>query len=371
MANRGEWAELYVLFKLLGEGRIYAADETLNRNPDSYLDIIKIIREEVRNCLIEYNTGTIVEIKLGNETIVSIPAEEFLRNAEILLQTICTSEGRSFDVLSETNEFRERALVLKHKSPSRGYYDGFGGKNDIIMQIRERALTYIAGFSIKSKYKHASTLFNASKASSIAFELVNLTSIQMNEINSLLTNDGGKDKEARIKYIKDNNIDFTFSHFNKTLRYDYSVFEENLRLANGRELIETLPYFLKVHYFNNCNKVSDIVAWLITENPLNSRNPEALYCRLIKEFLYVSFAGMTPATPWNGTAVVNGGYIIAKDDGEVLAYHTRDIESFKSFLFNSTKIDRPAASSRRCNYAHVYQENDRYYFDLNFQIRFI
>lgn len=43
-ANRGEWAELYVLFKLLAEGKIYSADENLNRNANSYLEIIKIIR---------------------------------------------------------------------------------------------------------------------------------------------------------------------------------------------------------------------------------------------------------------------------------------------------------------------------------------
>ena len=30
-ANKGEWSELYVLFKLLGEKKLYAGDGDLNR----------------------------------------------------------------------------------------------------------------------------------------------------------------------------------------------------------------------------------------------------------------------------------------------------------------------------------------------------
>ena len=30
--NRGEWAEFYVLLKLLGDGRLYAANQLLKKN---------------------------------------------------------------------------------------------------------------------------------------------------------------------------------------------------------------------------------------------------------------------------------------------------------------------------------------------------
>ena len=42
--NKGEWAEFYVMLKLLGEGKLYTADKTLKKKIDSYLDILKIIR---------------------------------------------------------------------------------------------------------------------------------------------------------------------------------------------------------------------------------------------------------------------------------------------------------------------------------------
>jgi hypothetical protein len=44
--NRGEWSEIYVFLKLLATGKIYAADEHLNRIENMFFPIIKIIREE-------------------------------------------------------------------------------------------------------------------------------------------------------------------------------------------------------------------------------------------------------------------------------------------------------------------------------------
>ena len=44
--NKGEWSEIYVLLRLLADGRIYAADENLQRLENVYFPILKIIREE-------------------------------------------------------------------------------------------------------------------------------------------------------------------------------------------------------------------------------------------------------------------------------------------------------------------------------------
>ena len=44
--NKGEWSEIYVLLRLLADGRIYAADENLRRLEKVYFPILKIIREE-------------------------------------------------------------------------------------------------------------------------------------------------------------------------------------------------------------------------------------------------------------------------------------------------------------------------------------
>ncbi|MDR1939993.1 MAG: HpaII family restriction endonuclease [Clostridiales bacterium] len=373
-ANRGEWAELYVIFKLLGEGKIYAADEKLVKNPNSYLAIIKIIREEVKNRLIEYKTGMTVEICLKDRPSVFIPAIEFLNNAQTLLDTIKSSSGRSFDILPETDGFKNRALITKFKSPSNGYYEGFGGKNDIIIETydHETALRAVAGFSIKSKYNCPATLFNASEASAFVYELKNITDSDMLFVNSLFTQRGGIDKQARISFFKENNVDIEFSHIKFYKNTGYSIFADNLDIVRG-DMIEVLNAVIMTHYFIPSNtRIADITRTLIEKNPLNKRNPENYYPKAIKDFLYASFSGMTAATKWNGLAVVNGGYISANlDSGEVLVFHTRSGEPFRSFLFENTKIDRPSASEQKHDYAKVYKDDGKYYFDLNFQVRFI
>ena len=44
--NKGEWSEIYALLKLLGEGKVYAGDENLNRINDLFYPIIMILRQE-------------------------------------------------------------------------------------------------------------------------------------------------------------------------------------------------------------------------------------------------------------------------------------------------------------------------------------
>ena len=176
-ANRGEWAELYVLFKLLGEGKIYAADENLNKDTSSYLEIIKIIREEVQNTITEYHTGLDVSIYVENELVTSVPASDFLRNADLLLNNIKTATGRTFDVAPEIVSFMKDARIKSVKAKSVSRYKNIGGKNDIVMEIRDHstALVSVAGFSIKAKGKSPATLFNTAKASSFVYKITGAT----------------------------------------------------------------------------------------------------------------------------------------------------------------------------------------------------
>ena len=44
--NRGEWTEAYVFLRLLGDGRIYGANDNLEKDELTYIDIINIIKDE-------------------------------------------------------------------------------------------------------------------------------------------------------------------------------------------------------------------------------------------------------------------------------------------------------------------------------------
>ena len=44
--NKGEWSEIYTLLKLLGEGKVYAGDQHMNKIHDLFYPIIMILRQE-------------------------------------------------------------------------------------------------------------------------------------------------------------------------------------------------------------------------------------------------------------------------------------------------------------------------------------
>lgn len=44
--NKGEWSEAYTLTKLLGETKIHASDENLNKIDDEFYPILKILKIE-------------------------------------------------------------------------------------------------------------------------------------------------------------------------------------------------------------------------------------------------------------------------------------------------------------------------------------
>lgn len=71
---------------------------------------------------------------------------------------------------------------------------------------------------------------------------------------------------------------------------------------------------------------------------------------------------------WNGIEEANGGYVVVKNDGEILAYHIYNRDIFENFLLNNTKFERGSTSKH--NYCKVYKENDNYFIRLNLAIRF-
>ena len=79
--------------------------------------------------------------------------------------------------------------------------------------------------------------------------------------------------------------------------------------------------------------------------------------------------GMMPASVWDGVYQANGGYLVVKEDGEVLCYHFYDRNIFEAYLFRNLTLDTP--SSTRHGFGKITKVNGRCLFDLNLQVRFI
>lgn len=86
------------------------------------------------------------------------------------------------------------------------------------------------------------------------------------------------------------------------------------------------------------------------------------------KLLYDMFTGMRLSKSWDGRASVTGGYIIVKEDEDVLAYHTTLMDEFKDFLTERLGFETP--SNTRHNAMQIYKQESKYYINFNLQVRF-
>lgn len=145
-----------------------------------------------------------------------------------------------------------------------------------------------------------------------------------------------------------------------------NVFSGNLMMVDSK-MEELLAELVKFSYFNNELDCKKLVDHLEKTNPLEYPR-DGIYAHKFKQFLCAKALGMEPSKEWHGEDDANGGYIVAKSDGEVLAYHLYNRDKFKQYLFENTKLER--ASTTRHDFANIYEAGGKKYINLNLQIRF-
>lgn len=356
--NKGEWSEVYVFLRLLELGKLYAADANLNKINSVFYEIINIIREEnagilefridrSKECISVLNTK---EMK----TIVEIPISEFKIKADELYNSVVSSNTSSF-FAENTERFLDKLGVgtLKAKSTD---------KADIRIKIHDINTGYeaIQGFSIKSRLGSPSTLINAGKTTNFIFEIIgDITDAVMDEFNTC-----SKYFKDRFAVLRTNNCDI------KYLAMENDIFENNLILIDGN-LPEICAEMLKAFYTQGITTVESALTHVHTENKLryNLSNGHPFYSYKFKKMLTECALGMLPSKPWDGTADATGGYIIVREDGEVLCYHLFNRNEFENYLLLNTKFE--TASTSRHEFGSIYKENGNYCLKLNLQIRFI
>lgn len=366
--NKGEWAELYVLLKLLGEGRLYTADNLLRRNLRNFLDIVRVIRQETGDKPIDYCVDCgkqIISIECSKEVLTEIPMLDFSTKAIELFNGIKDLKGNSVPAPDSVCDFAQIIHVSKPKAPAvRELENLFGGKNDIFIEVRDgqTSIVSIMGFSIKSKFGQNPTLFNAGSSSQFLYKVKNCNSELMHEFNEISHGTGRGWGQCR-EFLKAHNMELLF------VKPKNPVYESNLNLV--RESISKIMAWCiedrLIHSQGNYG-VKETVERMIEANPLNVPNPDVYYEKAIKDFLMAGFTGMTAGREWDGREQVSGGYIVVMEDGDVLCYHSSDRESFRDYLYRNTYFEYVSASKYKWSY--IFEENNEFYLALNISIRF-
>lgn len=355
--NKGEWSEVYTLLKLLGEGKVYAGDQNLNKIQNLFYPIIMILRQEKEgNFNYKLQDKDVVIQTPEGEELLRIPASVFLIEAEKLLKAINENDG-TFAVLP-IEEFMNRIYCHSLKAKS-------SDKTDIkiILHDRRTKMNSEMGFSIKSQLGGDSTLLNASKATNFNFKIegVTLSDEEITTINSL--NPSRNKVIERVNAIKKKGGKLVFD------KVDNSTFRNNLIMLDG-DLPAIISHLLLEQLNTGISTLKELAKELTKNNPLHYdvSQTSPFYAYKIKHLLTSTALGMMPATAWSGQFDANGGYLVVKKDGEILCYHFYDRNRFEDYLFSNAYLER--SSTSRHEYASIIKEKDgTLSFKLNFQVR--
>ncbi|WP_261133330.1 HpaII family restriction endonuclease, partial [Bacillus sp. Marseille-Q3570] len=287
--------------------------------------------------------------------VFKVSISEFKKMSEHLLSIIKTSRG-SFSN-HEIEQFMDNIYCKTLKAKS-------SDKSDIKIKVHDMqtGLQPVLGFSVKSKLGSASTLLNANKDSTnITYKVIgNLDDEKIEDINNISSRSKIKDRLSKLKEI---GCDLQYVDMKG------EMFKLNLQLIDSK-LPEILSFVL-LNYFNGeSSKLEELLEIVKTNNPLqyNNKYNHVFYEYKFKNFLTDVALGMTPSTFWTGKYDATGGYIVVREDGEVVCYHIYNRNEFQDYLLKSTKLESP--SSSRHKYGYLYKKHKQVFIDLNLQIRF-
>ena len=374
--NNGEWSEVYIFFKVISDRKLYAADANFNPIKDVYLDVLGVIREEVKGEVINYKTGETVTILLNQEPIGTVPVSDFVKYQNILWKLLEKNTATTF-TSEEVEQFLNSIHIFNPKSPAQAVSKFCGGTVDIVIETKDRSgVNRILGFSCKSDLRSSSTLLNASHDNTnFVFEITgDMDDEKMKHFNSLFKEIKRKGKicldiatSERMRYLHSLNCDIQFIQTAKPTA------KENLIKCGGIEMPTIVAGLLRKFYFENLSgptTINDCIEYL-TENDVAGYGFDDLketYQNKIANFLLCTFTGMRLGKKWNGRQEVNGGYIVVKNNGDVVAFHSTIADEFKDFLINKMIMESPPHGRHKdmC----IYKENGHYYLKLGIQLRF-
>lgn len=372
--NKGELGELYVLLRLVGSGFLKLSDSKEIPLPGLALDIVEVTREEAANRSVSYTIGTYeVSIAVNGILKSTLQCSEFSKAADELLWYVQENSGkRTLAMPEKLGEFLDAAEVLHYKALS-------SQKSDIWLTTRDPRTGLMmtkVGYSVKAKWAQRPTLFNTGNGSRSIYTIDGLTSDdEANRINHIVDKYGNADVKGRIRYLLDKDYQLVFEGYPVNPKLGIQCFANNCSYI-GDSVSEmwravVMEHFAYSAFSGGHNSMQDVYDWLVHANPCKiGFRPEDKYAVFIRNFLFAAYCGLTASTYWNGKNDVNGGLVVVRNDGEVVAFTSLDGAEFRDYLYDNCSMDWPSTSRKHGNYGVVYKEDGLYKIALNFQIRF-
>lgn len=378
--NKGEWTELYVLLSLIADGTLFQSDIELNKDENNVYHIIKGFKNETNYSLTfsreKENISIIKNENNDSEIIKTISFEDMKILSEDIYNGIISGKGRSFTIENVSELLSSFNIKnLKEKSTE---------KADIKLKIYDHRLAKETdlGFSIKSLIGGNSTLFNPGTKTNFIFEIIPKEKLDVSDFNKKTYKPTTNESKIayRLKLLEKNNAEF------KYLKVQSEQLWMNLKMIDG-DLPEIIAYALYFRWLYQTPSLLDVSQKLEEIDPLDfykgKKSDQRLYEYKIMRFLTECGMGMTSETAWMGEYDNFGGVIVAKEDGDIVAFHIYDFNLFRKYLINNTIFEQPATgedknnpgspdknSKKKYNYGWLYEDDDKLQFKINLQIRF-
>ncbi|MCH2216880.1 MAG: HpaII family restriction endonuclease [Flavobacteriales bacterium] len=353
--NKGEWSEFYTFIKILADRKVYGANEDLQKMEDIFYPILKVLRSEnTIDKIYDISKEDAIKISFQNQDFTIAP--KLLKNSvKKVFDKIKNAKGASFEI-PEVQEIMDLLQCETIKASRENKADIKVIIHDHIT-LRESEV----GFSIKSHIGGKPTLLNASKSTNFVYNINELNDIDKNRINDINSKSKVRDK---INSIEENSSEIIFSHTSST------VFEKNLRKTDSLMPL-ILSEFLLCFYRGQGKTIRELTDRVSDSEKIKSLDLKFDYDDIkfkIKHLLLNIALGMVPNTPWDGFLKADGGYIVVKEDGEIVCYHIYNISHFSEYLFNHTNLE--TASTGKHDFGTIYTEEGINKINLNLQIRF-
>lgn len=352
--NKGDWSEFYAFLKILADRKICAADEKLEKITDVFYPIRKVLRVEGNeNLSYDISDEQSIRIIFSDRKTVSIDSSTIKSSVKTIFNKINSSPKGGLGIFDEAKAIMEELRCCTIKADRTN-------KADIKVIIHDSITLRDSevGFSIKSNIGANPTLLNASQATNFTYEVIGegvmasdpeVKLEKVREDIEKVRKSGGEIKFDKVKNL---------------------TFEKNLRKIDSLMPI-ILSEFVISFFEKKASSVKDLCQIVAKSDVIKNLELGFDYEDIkfkLKQLLLNVALGMVPTSLWDGFLKADGGYIVVKEDGELVCYHIYNIAEFSEYLFNNTKLE--TASTTRHKFGKIYSDGGKSYINFNLQIRF-
>ncbi len=372
-ANKGEWSELYALYRLLVDQNLFPVNKERKETKRLRLPILSILRYTKKTLGTEYRIGEdgSIHINANGQEITIVEKKEFDIKAKELLDSIKKgSDEAAFDIPSLDN-FRMLTRCPKIKCYASRLPSGEKDKSDIYIVIHDAMTgqTPKQGFSLKSELGNPPTLLNATNLTNFCYKLSrNLPGETVSRINAMLYR-GKADIQGRVRAILQEGAALEFTNI-KPSKTGEEIFMENLILIDS-SLPEIIAHLLLLSYTEESRYLDRLTDILTDRNPLgfSMKTNRKLYEAKVKRFVSDVALGMVPSQVWQADQQ-SAGVLVVTESGEIDCYHVMYKAALDEYLYHDLKFETPSA--KRHGFGSIeYGADGNQYFSLNLQLRFI